>query len=141
MATGASIGYNKLSVQAYGGSPQTYQNVEEVRSISGLGHTGQQVDVTNFDSAAGYREFIPGLKEGREITVTCNWLQTSNTQQLSLIASANAGQNRNFKLTYTASSPQKVVSFAAAILGYTYSPSATDPNTLEFQLKISGAIS
>lgn len=141
MTTGANIGFNKLSVQAFSGSPVTYQNVEEVRTVGGLGHTGSQVDVTNFDSAAGFREFIAGLKEGREVTVTCNRLASGNAVQLSLIASANAGQNRNFKLTHTAQSPQLVVSFAAAVLGYTYLPSATDPNSLEFQLKISGALS
>lgn len=141
MTTNATIGYNKLEVQAYGGSPVTYQNVEEVRSVGGIGHTGTQVDVTNFDSAAGYREFIAGLKEGNAVTVTCNRLRTGNTQQLSLIASAVAGQNRNFRLRYTGASPELVTNFAAAVLGYSLLPSSTDPNTIEFQLKISGALS
>ena len=139
MTTNATIGYNKLAVQAYGGSPIAYVNIEEVRSVSGLGVQGNPVEVTNFDTTAGDKEFIPGLKEGSEVTVSCNW-RPNGTVQNNLITSANSGQNRNFKLTNTAFSPNKSISFAAAVLGYTYGPSATDPNSIEFRLKISGAL-
>jgi hypothetical protein len=140
MATQAIIGYLSLGMQAFGGSPIAYPTLEEVLSASGIGQTASQVDVTNWDSAAGSKEFIAGLKEGDEVTVECNH-RPAGVEQLKWIAAAVAGQTRAFRLTYLGVSPNKKVNFSAAVLGYTYMPSATEQSKIQFRLKISGEFS
>lgn len=142
MSTQASIGYLQFYIRNLPAtSPQSYIAVEEVVSVSNLGFQSGQIDVTNFDSTAGYKEFIADLKEGVEVTVTCNQRFTNNTGQLALYNAAVAGVNREFRLTFTAASPNKKVNFTAAITGFKYVPSVTTAHTLEFTLKISGDLS
>lgn len=136
----ANIGY----LQFYLGttaSPTVYNSVEEVVSVSNLGFDSSSIDVTNFDSLAGYKEFIAALKEGVDVTVVCNHRLSSNTQQLAFITAAKAGVKRNFRLTYIGASPLLHIKFEAAPTGLKYLPSVTDRNQLEFTLKISGALS
>jgi hypothetical protein len=116
-----------------------YTAVEEVFSVSGLGKTNQQVDVTNFDSPAGTMEYIAGLADGEEITVEANYLP-AGTQQIAMMAAVDAGANRKFQVTYTKVSPNKTFTFTGTPLSYKIVPSATDKNTIQFTVKVSGDI-
>lgn len=121
------------------GSPATYNDVEEVFGISGLGKTNELIDVTNFDSPVGSKEFIAGLAEGDEITIECNFISGA-TEQEAMIAAINAGVNINFQVAYVGISPEDTFSFAGVPLGWTVAPSPTQQNTITFTVKISGNI-
>lgn len=116
-----------------GASPQVYNTIEEVVSVGGLGTIGEDLDVTNFDSADGQREFIAGLSEGNEVTVECN--DVNGTQQAAMIAAT--GANRHFRARWTKVSPNRTVIFIASVKGYEYVPSTTEQNKINFTLKIS----
>ena len=139
MPTLANIGYLQFAMLAIA-SPQVYGATEEVLSVSGVGFKTGFKDVTNFDSAAGFREFIADLKEGNEVTVVCNHRLSSNTNQLAFKAAQEAGVNRTFRLTYTGASPNLKITFTASPTGFEYLPSTTDQNQLQYSLKISGSI-
>ncbi len=47
----------------------TYTALAQVLSVNGPNLSADTVDVTNNDSPNGWREFIPGLKDGGEIEV------------------------------------------------------------------------
>lgn len=121
------------------GSPVTYTAVEECFEITGLGVTKSQEDVTNFDSPTGTREYIPGLSEGDEVTIRCNYLP-AGTQQAAWMTMIDAGVNRKFRASYVGVSPNKTFSFEASPVTWRVVPNATGKNTVEFVVKISGSI-
>lgn len=120
-------------------SPPVYTAVEEVFNISGLGKTNQQIDVTNFDSPAGTKEFIAGLAEGEEITVECNYVNGA-TQQDAMVTAVNTAANRSFQVAFTKVSPEETFTFTGTPLSWKIGPSPTDKNTITFTVKISGDI-
>jgi len=121
-------------------SPEVFTAIEEVYSISGVGKTNELVEVTNFDSPVGTKEFIPGLAEGSEVTIEANYIPAA-TQQAALIAVVDSGTNTNFQVAYTGSSPEETFNFTASPLTWEIVPSPTERNSIRFVVKISGAIS
>lgn len=132
MATLAQIAGFKLKL-GNDASPQVYSDIEEVISVGALGTIGEDLDVTNFDSAAGQREFIAGLSEGNEVTVECN--DVNGTQQTAMVNAT--GNNRHFRAVWSAFSPERTVTFIASVKGYEYAPSTTEQNKINFTLKVS----
>ncbi len=135
MATVATIGLWKFA-HATVGAPTTYVDLEEVTDVSGVGVSAEEVDVTNFDSPAGTKEFIAGLKEGQEVSVECNYIPAA-TEQDSLMDQVDAGVNISFQATYNAT---QTFTFTGSPKGYTITPSTTDANKISFTIKISGDI-
>jgi hypothetical protein len=123
-------------------SPPTYNDVEEVYSISGLGKTNNLVDATSFDSPTGTMEYIAGLADGSEITVECNRIpeESPPTEQGNMIAAVNTGANRAFQIAYVADSPEETFTFTGVPLSWTLTPSTSDKNTIAFTVKVSGDI-
>ena len=139
MTTSANISKFKIR-KATTGSPATYNAIEEVMSISGVGVNNELIDVTNFDSPANSKEYIAGLADGAEIQIEANFVQGA-TQQTALKAAVAAGDTLNFQVAYTGVSPEETWSFAAVCLGWELVPSPTEQNKIQFTLKISGSIS
>jgi len=121
-------------------SPQVLTAIEEVFTVSNVGISNNLVDVTNFDSPTGTREYISGLADGAEITVEANYYPAA-TQQIVAMVAAETGATRKARLTYTASSPQRRWSFDVVCMGYSIVPNATERNTIQFNYKITGSIS
>lgn len=138
MATQANISRWKFYISSTA-SPMAFDAVEEVFSISGLGKTNNLVDVTNFDSPEGTMEYIAGLADGQEITVECNYIPGA-TQQSAMISAVDAGTNRSFRVSYIGSSPDEQFTFDGVPLSWVVVPSATERNTIQFTVKISGDI-
>lgn len=138
MTTAANISNFKFKLGTTA-SPQVLTDIEEVLSVSGVGKTNQLLDVTNFDSDAGTREYIAGLAEGDEITVECNY-KPGGTMQTVAMASVDSGLTKMAKLLYSGSSPNRSWSFNVVCLGYTVVPSSTEQNRITFTYKISGAV-
>lgn len=137
MATAATISSFKLALDN-ADSPYTYTDVEEVLSLSGFGKTNDLLDVTNFDSPAGTREFIAGLADGAEITAECNY--TGAAKQDALKTAVDNGETRSFRVTNSNPSPVETFTFLAVCIGWTIEPSATEQNRITFTLKVSGDI-
>jgi len=138
MATSANISRWKFR-KATTASPAAYDDIEEVFSISGLGKTNELIDVTNFDSPVGTKEFIAGLADGEEITVECNFVQAAVVQTAMKVA-VNTGTNINFQIAYIGVSPEETFSFVGTPLSWVVTPSPTQQNTMTFTVKISGDI-
>ena len=96
------------------------------------------VDVTNFDTAAGSKEFIAGLAEGTEFTVECNFIAGASSHQAAV--RADKGNTRNFELTYTGSSPNMIWTGECVNQGWVMDPNLTEQNKITFTFKVSGAI-
>lgn len=140
MTTAANISNFKFYLQNTGASPiTTLTALEEVVSVSGIGKTNNLVDVTNFDSPSGTREYIAGLADGDEFTVECNYKPGATMQGIAMSA-VDSGATRSAKLAYLGSSPNRTWSFSVVCMGYTLAPSATEQNKMTFTYKITGSV-
>lgn len=78
-ASTAKIGLGAALWMGDGGSPETFTQVANVVSIDGPSETMETVDVTHLQSTGGYREYLPHLKDGGEVTVTTHYDPTHAT--------------------------------------------------------------
>lgn len=73
--------------------------IAEVTDLGDFGITRPELDVTNHDSSGNAEEFIAGLIQAQEITVTCN-LKTGDTNgQMAAITACAAGTVCPFGIT------------------------------------------
>jgi hypothetical protein len=135
--TDATVGGFAFAI-SNGESPEVFNAIEEVFAITGLGKVRELIDATSFQSG-GSREYIGGLADGVEITVECNYVPGA-TRQGDMIEAVDDGDNVNFRVTETLSSPATTYTFTGVPLSWTLNPSVDDRNTLTFTVKISGEI-
>lgn len=119
-----------------GGGPEVFNALEEVTDLSGFGETSELIEVTHFASG-GSKEYIAGLADGKEITVTCNHVMDA-TQQV--FVKGNKGNTGNIQIEYTDGVDTETYDFAAVYLGWETQPSQSDKNAITFTFKISGGI-
>lgn len=118
-----------------GGGPETFNNITRVVSVSGLGNgSSTEIDITDLSSSG--KEFLLGLKDEGEITLTLN-LDTSDTYQTQLRTARDNRTLTNFQLTLTDSGPT-VISFAAYVKTFGIDVGVDDKVPLNVALRISG---
>lgn len=74
--------------------------VAEITSIGDVSVTRDDVEVTHYDSDDGYKEFIPGLADGGELTIEGNFIVGDTNGQLGLKADYEAGTVQSFELAF-----------------------------------------
>lgn len=138
MPTGAKLGYGSLFKRGNGASPEVFTTIVEMHDIPDFGAEAALVEVTNFDSPNGTREYISGLADGVQFTVQGN-SRLDNQTQLNLIADFDAKVLRNFQIHLT--SPQGIWSFAALVIGWKFNVPVASSQQITFTFKVSGVIS
>lgn len=103
-----------LAVGAVGGP---YNDVGQITAISGIGQGAPtEIDTTDLDSAS--KEFILGLKESQEITLTVNFDPDDTYHTEIRTAHANDTQ-KGFTITMTDTTPT-VVTLSANVTAFTF---------------------
>jgi len=119
------------------GPPETFTAIGEVIGISGVGGgSASEIDVTNLASSG--KEFLMGLKDEGEVSVTLN-LDTGDTQQTALRTARDNSILKNFELELT-DSPPTILSFSAFVKTFNVGVAVDDKIGLETSLRISGAV-
>lgn len=90
----ADIGYDS-TFGIEGGTPGTYVLVAEVTAIQVPGFTREAVETTHLTSPDAYKQFIAGLKDMSECTLTLNWTPSA-TDALITAFEAETG---NYEIT------------------------------------------
>lgn len=78
-------------------TPDTFELIANVSNLSGPSRERESIDVTAHNSADKYREFVKGLKNGGEVTVTINYDPTL-TDTASIEADFEEEDNRNYRI-------------------------------------------
>ena len=81
-------------------SPPTEETFVSIGEITDLGKSGAKADtpdVTNMQSPDGFREFISGLRESGEVSVTVNYV-AGDTSQGDVETLFNSGEKRNWHI-------------------------------------------
>jgi len=81
---------------------EVFTTIAEVTEISGPSLEQESLEVTSHDSSGGFREFVGGLIDGGEITLTINYVPTEATHNATtgLIADLKNMIVRNFQLVF-----------------------------------------
>lgn len=118
-------------------SAATFVTVPEMKSLSGPSVSFDLLDATSHDSVGYFREFIPGLADGDNISGTMNW-RPSNTVHTELRVDSYARALNFFKVVFPDTGGDNTVVSAAYIA--TISPKADIGAILEadLTLKITG---
>lgn len=139
------LGYGCLLKFGNDASPQIFNTIAEVSAIGEFGSERGLIDKTNFDSADAFMEYILGLKDGVELTVTANFLVNNATQNSTtgLIKAQDVGAARDFKFvirdTYSFAT-QGTFNFAALVRAWRVSVSTPALLQATFNLKVTGPI-
>lgn len=109
------------------------------QSISGPDETFDTVDVTTHSSPSRYREYIPGLKDGGEVTVTLNW-DASDPAHQALQAANNAAELTAFQLFWPDYIEDNLSDFNGYVTGLTRSSPTDAQITRDLTIKITGPV-
>lgn len=120
-----------------GADPEVFAAIGRVVSVSGIGNgTSTEIDITDLSSQG--KEFLVGLKDEGEVSITMN-LDDTNTQQAGLRADRDSRVLRNFKLILT-DAGATTLEFSAYVKNFGIDVGVDDKVPLNVSLRISGAI-
>jgi predicted secreted protein len=126
------------------GTSETFTKIAEVQDIDGPSMSRDTIEVTSQDSASGWREFIPGMRDGGEVSFTANWIPVAATQDgtTGLLSKFTDDDLHNFKIITAddGSSGTMDIDFAAIVTDFSISLNMEEQATLDITLKISGAV-
>jgi len=134
------------TIIAYGGTVErstdnsTFTEIPEVKGIAVPTITTEYPEVTSLDSADGFREYIKGLKDPGEITLTCNYTAAGMTQQLS---DQNASEAIYYRVTLRAAPSQStgdVYTFRGFPTPTPVDNGIGEPMDMSIQIRITGNV-
>lgn len=104
-------GYMKLLLGT-GSGPVVYANIPGVTNLNGGGFSPNKIDATDFDTAPGTREYIPGPREPSAYTADLHYEQ-GDTQQEALFTAMAANTPVPFKVTLGTGGTGRQITFEA----------------------------
>ena len=83
-----------------GAGSEAFTTVAELTELTPPNMSRDDIDVSNYQSADGYREFIGGLRDGGEVSFKANWLPTNATHDgnTGLLFAFNSNASQNWKI-------------------------------------------
>ena len=135
---------SQLKIGDDGSVTENFTKVVEIIDISGPSMSRDVIDVTNQDSTDGWREFVPGLRDGGEVGITANWIPVSGTQDgtTGVLSKFRDDILHNWQIITAddGSSGTMDIDFAAVVTSFSPTLPLTEQGKLDFTLKISGAV-
>lgn len=141
MSTQARIGHGVLFQRQNDDSPPTYDSIAEVTNVSGPSLSRETQDASHSDSTERWRDFIAGMKDGGEVTVTMNFLPDHDTQKYAtdgLLKDFDSNSLRNYRITFPGDSPQVSWTFAGLLTGWNPEVPVGETMTVTASFKVSG---
>jgi len=99
MATQAAIGHGSKFSRSDNGSPAVFTDFAEVVNITPANFARDVVDATHMQSPEKFREFIAGLRDPGECTVTMNFIP-GGTGQDQVFSAFMAEVVSTYRITY-----------------------------------------
>lgn len=129
--TNASIGYQATFGIGDGGSPEAFTDVAEVVTITPPAMARESIDATHLESPNKYKEFIAGLAESGDATITINFVPSTTD----VLVTAFEAESGNFRITF----PNAVtMTFSGIVTGYEVGELSLDKMTATFTVKATG---
>ena len=136
MTTNAKIGHGSLFKIANDASPQVMTSIGEITSIKPPSLSRDAIDATHSESPERWREFIPGLKDGGEVSADLN-LVPGSVGNLLMIAQLDNDAPSVCEITLP-TTPAFKWSFDAIFTGYEQDDPIDDKMAVTVTFKVSG---
>jgi predicted secreted protein len=140
MPTNATSGFGTLLQRGDGGAPEVFSTISEVKNITALNLTVEQLDATSHSSTGGYRELLPSFKDAGEITAEMNFVPSDPNQNpdTGLINDFDNRTLRNFRLVFP-DIAATTVQVAAYVTGFQINAPIDGILSANLTLRITGA--
>ncbi len=122
-----------------GGTPEAFTTIAECYDISGPSLALDAIEITHHTSTDGWREFVGGLLDGGEVTLSINFDPVGATHGYSsgLVEDMVNRTKRNFQLVFP--DPGTTTwAFTALVTGFEVKAPIDDRLSSDVTLKISG---
>lgn len=116
------------------GSPLSYTKIPGVKSFTIGSIASEEIDVTDFDSPSGMREFANGLKSASPGSIVLNFDPGETTQEA--LRTAHGGAAQSFKAIFD----DREAIFSALVTGFDTPLSVGAIAEATVSIKITGAI-
>jgi predicted secreted protein len=139
MTTSSAIwAYGSLLQIGDAAASENFTTVAEITELTPPAMSRDDIDVSNNSSSDGYREFIPGWRDGGEVSAKANWLPTNTTQDYT--TGLHAQFNDNVKHNYKIILPSTLItiSFSGFLTAFEPDLPLEEQAQLSFTIKISG---
>ncbi len=138
MPSSAFWAYGSTLQLGDGATPEVFTSIAEVLELTPPQMSRDEIDVTSHASADGYREFIGGLRDGGDVSVTCNWLPTNTTQDSTtgVLSTFNDNENHNWKIILP--NTLATVAFTGFVMDFSPDTPLEEQGKVEFTIKVSG---
>ncbi len=110
--------------------------IGELTEIEGISMSAETVDITTLSSSNGYREFVQGLKDGGEVTMS-GFFYPADAGQTALIAAFEGGTTDTYTITFPTGIGKEWI-FSGIITAITTGVTMEDPVTFECTIKVTG---
>jgi predicted secreted protein len=134
MATSNAIGAVGLKFYRKDPTSGIYETLAEVTSVSGPTKTRETIDVTNFDSDGGYREFVASFRDGGEVSLDMNF---TNATYKKIDEDFDSDDKNQYRITFPDTSGSKL-DFYGLVTGNEVSASVDDKVSASVTIKVSG---
>lgn len=100
MTSAAFWAYGSTLQLGNGATPEVFMDIAEIIDLTPPNMSRDEIDVSNHDSSDGYKEYIPGWRDGGEVAVRANWLPTNTTHDATtgMLASFNNDDAHNWRI-------------------------------------------
>lgn len=119
-------------------SPSTYTLIPQIEGFTGPSTVQEYDEVTNLDSASGYKEWRATLKDGGTVSFTIV-AKPGDTTQGALETANNNGSLQSFKITWP-SGFTKTATFDAYVQKFEYQFAKGKSVRYSVELKVTGAV-
>ena len=123
------------------GTTENFTKVAEIIDIGGPSMSRDAIEVTSQDSANGWREYIPGLKDAGEVNVSANWIPASGTHDGStgVLSKFVDDDLHNWQIiTASDGTVSLTIAFSAIVTSLNVDLPLEEQAKMDFTLKITG---
>ena len=150
MASNAWWAYGSEFQVKDGSDGSTWMAVAEILDISGPNMSMESIDVSSQDGSNGWRDFVPGWRDGGEVSISANWLPAHETQGDGTAVSEAEGILQSFEddnvhdfqivTADDGSAGTLTVGLSGIITSFNTTLPLTEQAKLDFSIKITGAV-
>lgn len=138
MTSSAFWAYGSTLKLGDGAASEAFTSIAEIQDITPPPLSRDDIEVTSQDSSNGYREFIPGWRDGGEVEFKCNWLPTNTTQDetTGILESFNDDVIHHWQIILPGAI--KTISFSGFLTGFEPDLPLEDKADLAVKIRVTG---
>ena len=76
--------------------------IAQISEMGDFGEDSTDIDVTTHDTSGNFKEYIPGLREGGELSLTCVFSKADTSGQIQAITDCQNGTRSTYTITFAA---------------------------------------